>query len=392
MSTPDPQPAAKAASSPRRRGLLILAVCVLACGAAWAAWWYGYARWRVSTNDAYVGGTVVQVTADVAGTILSVHARETDAVTAGQTLLELDPADARIAMDAALADLGNTVRQVHGAFLQVDRLRAQLALRQVELERARRDLARRSPLGAGGAVSAEDIEHAADTVAGYDAAVRAAREELNVALAQTAGATPADHPQVLRAAARVRESALALQRTVVQAPIGGVIAKKGVQVGQRVSPGMPLLGLVPLDDVWVDANFKEGQLEQMRIGQPARMRSDLYGRSVEYSGHIRGISPGTGAAFALLPAQNASGNWIKIVQRVPVRIALDPGQVREHPLRVGLSMEVVVDVHDQSGTVLTVPHAEAAASVAPRSTDDPATEALIAHTIAVNSGQAPPRE
>ncbi len=392
MSTPDPQPREAPASSSRRRGLVILAVCVLLASAAWAAYWYGYARWRVSTNDAYVGGTVVQVTADVAGTILSVHSRETDTVTAGQRLLELDPADARIAMDAALADLGNTVRQVHGAFLQVDRLRAQLALREVELRRARQDLARRSQLGTGGAISAEDVAHARDAVAGYEAAVRAAREELNVALAQTVGATPADHPQVLRAAVRVREAALALQRTVVKAPMGGVIARKGVQVGQRVSPGMPLLGLVPLEDVWVDANFKEGQLEQMRIGQPVSLHTDLYGGSVEFNGHIRGISPGTGAAFALLPAQNASGNWIKIVQRVPVRIALDPVQVRDHPLRVGLSVSAVVDVHDQSGSVLTVPHAEVAASIEPRSTDDPATEALIARTIAVNSGHALPRE
>jgi membrane fusion protein, multidrug efflux system len=392
VSTPDPLPPDAPASSSRRRGLVILTVLVVVCGVAWVVYWYGYARWRISTNDAYVSGTVVQVTADVAGTILSVHARETDAVAAGQTLLELDPADARVAMDSALADLGNTVRQVHGAFLQVDRLRAQVALREVELQRARADLARRGPLGDGGAVSVEDIAHARDAVSGYEAAVRAAREELNVALAQTVGATPADHPQVLRAAARVREAALALQRTVVKAPIGGVIAKKGVQVGQRVSPGMPLLGLVPLDDVWVDANFKEGQLEQMRIGQPAQLRSDLYGGSVEYTGRIRGISPGTGAAFALLPAQNASGNWIKIVQRIPVRISLDPEQVRDHPLRIGLSMDVVVDVHDQTGTVLTVPNTEATASVEPRSTDDPATEALIARTIAVNSGQSLPRE
>jgi membrane fusion protein, multidrug efflux system len=391
VSTPDPQPAGEATGSPRRRGLTILAVCVLLGCAAWAVFWFGYARWRVSTNDAYVGGTVVQVTADVAGTILSVRARETDTVVAGQTLLELDPADARVAMDAAVADLGNTVRQVHGAFVQVDRLRAQVALREIELGRARQDLARRSSLGDGGAVSAEDVAHARDAVAGFEAALRVAREELNVALAQTVGATPADHPQVLRAAARVREAALALQRTVVKAPLGGVIAKKGVQIGQRVAPGMPLLGLVPLEDVWVDANFKEGQLEQMRIGQPVRLHSDMYGGDVEFRGRIHGISPGTGAAFALLPPQNASGNWIKIVQRVPVRIALDPAQVREHPLRVGLSMQVVVDVHDQSGPVLTVPNADVAASIEPRSTADAATEALIARTIAVNSGLTPPR-
>jgi membrane fusion protein (multidrug efflux system) len=365
-------------------------VCVVLGIAAWTAYWYGYARWRISTDDAYVGGTVIQVTSDIAGTILSVHARETDTVAAGQTLLELDPADARVAMDAAIADLGNTVRQVHGAFLQVDRLRAQVALREVELERARQDLARRNSLAEGGAVSAEDVAHARDAVAGFEAALRAAREELNVALAQTVGTTPAEHPQVLRAAGRVREAALALQRTVVKAPVRGVIAKKGVQVGQRVAPGAPLLGLVPLEDVWVDANFKEAQLEQMRIGQPARLHADLYGNGVEFRGHIRGFSPGTGAAFALLPPQNASGNWIKIVQRVPVRIALDPVQVRDHPLRIGLSVSVVVDVHDQSGPVLTVPNTEAAASIEPRSTADAATEALIQRTIAINSGHTAP--
>ncbi len=390
MSTPDPQPADEAPSSSRRRGLVILAVCVVLGLAAWTAYWYGYARWRISTDDAYVGGTVIQVTSDIAGTVLSVHARETDTVAAGQTLLELDPADARVAMDAAVADLGNTVRQVRGAFVQVDRLRAQVALREVELTRARQDLARRNSLAEGGAVSAEDVAHARDAVAGFEAALRAGREELNVALAQTVGTTPAEHPQVLRAAGRVREAALALQRTVVKAPVRGVIAKKGVQVGQRVAPGAPLLGLVPLEDVWVDANFKEAQLAQMRIGQPARLHADLYGDAVEFKGHIRGFSPGTGAAFALLPPQNASGNWIKIVQRVPVRIALDPAQVHDHPLRIGLSVTVVVDVHDQSGPVLTVPNTEVAASIEPRSTADPATEALIERTIAINSGHPSP--
>jgi membrane fusion protein, multidrug efflux system len=387
VSTPDPLPADEAPSSSRRRGLVILAVCVVLGCAAWAFYWHGYARWRISTNDAYVGGSFIQVTSDVAGTVLSVHARETDTVNAGQTLIELDPADARVAMDAAVADLGNTVRQVHGAFVQVDRLRAQVALREVELARARQDLVRRSSLSEGGAVSAEDVAHARDAVAGLEAALRAAREELNVALAQTDGATPSSHPQVLRAAARVREASLALQRTVVRAPVRGVIAKKGVQVGQRVAPGAPLLGLVPLEDVWVDANFKEGQLEQMRIGQPVRLHADLYGDGVEFTGRIRGFSPGTGAAFALLPPQNASGNWIKIVQRVPVRVALEPSQVLEHPLRIGLSVSVVVDVHDQSGPVLTEPNAEAAASIEPRATSDPATEALIERTIAINSGR-----
>ena len=390
MSTPAPQPAANGMSS-RRRGLLILAVVVLLGSVAFAAYWSGYGRWHVATDDAYVGGNIVQVTSEVAGSVLSIHTRETESVAAGQTLLELDPADARVAMDSAVADLANTVRQVRGSFVQVERLRAQVVAREVELSRAREDFARRDSIAGGGAVSAEELAHARESTKGLEAALRAAREDLNVALTQTAGTTPGQHPQVLRAAARVREAALALERTTIKAPIGGVVGRKGVQVGQRVAPGTPLLGLVPLDDIWVDANFKEVQLALMRIGQPVELKSDLYGGKVRYKGHIKGISPGTGAAFALLPPQNASGNWIKIVQRVPVRIVLDADQLHEYPLRVGLSMHAVVDVHDQSGQVLTQPQSEVAATMPARADRDPAVEALIARVISENSQPATPR-
>ncbi|MFO1406767.1 MAG: efflux RND transporter periplasmic adaptor subunit [Steroidobacteraceae bacterium] len=372
--------------SARRRGLTVLAILVVLCVGAWFAWWYGYGRWRVSTDDAYVGGNVVQVTAEVTGPVREIRTRETDSVSAGQVLVVIDPADAKVAMDAAVADLGNTVRQVRGMYAQVDRLRAQVSAREVELGRARQDLARRVAAGDDGAVAAEEVSHARESVAALEAAVRAAREDLNAALAQTAGTTIEQHPMVERAATRVRDAALALERTTVTAPIAGVVAKKGVQIGQRVTAGLPLLAIVQLDDVWVDANFKEVQLDRVRIGQPVRLVSDLYGDDVEFAGHVRGLSPGTGAAFALLPAQNATGNWIKIVQRVPVRIALDPAQLREHPLRVGLSMHAVVDLHDQSGPVLAAPRTDLAATLAPRATDDPATESLIARTIAANAG------
>ncbi|HQR72746.1 MAG TPA: HlyD family efflux transporter periplasmic adaptor subunit [Burkholderiaceae bacterium] len=392
MNTPASETTNGAGSPARRRGLLILAVAVLLGAAAWAVYWFGYARWRVSTDDAYVGGNVVQVTAEVPGTVREIRTRETESVAAGQTLLLLDPADAKVAMDAAVADLGSTVRQVEGTYAQVDRLRAQVAVRQVELDRARKDLARRDSIADGGAVSAEDVSHARENVAALEAALRAAQEDLKAALSQTVGTTPEEHPLVLRAAARVRDAALTLQRMTIVAPVGGVVGKKGVQIGQRVAPGTPLIGIVPLQDVWVDANFKEVQLEEMRIGQPVDLRADLYGRSVAFKGHIVGMSPGTGAAFALLPAQNASGNWIKIVQRVPVRIALDADEIAKHPLRIGLSMRVVVDVHDQSGPVLTQPSGGVAAEIEARSSSDPATEALIARTIAVNSGREPGAE
>jgi membrane fusion protein (multidrug efflux system) len=385
-----PEPATESAATPdrkRRRGLLLLAAVVLLAGVAWFAWWYTHARWYVSTEDAYAGATVVQLTSEVAGTVRTIHPRETESVTAGQPLIELDPADARIAMDAAIADLGATVRQVRGAYPQTGRLQAQIAARETDLARARDDYRRRQSIAAGGAVSAEELAHAREVVNGAEAALRAAREELNAALAQTGGIEASRHPQVMRAATRVREAALALERMHVTAPVNGVVAKKGVQLGQRVNAGTPLLAIVELDDVWVDANFKEVQLQRMRIGQPVKLTSDLYGDDVVYQGRIKGFSPGTGAAFALLPAQNASGNWIKIVQRVPVRIVLEPEEVAAHPLRVGLSMHAEVDLRDQSGPVLAVPTSAVAATMPARPERDELVEAMIARVIAENSGR-----
>jgi membrane fusion protein (multidrug efflux system) len=385
-----PEPATESAATPnqkRRRGLLLLAVVVLLAGSAWFAWWYLHARWYVSTEDAYAGATVVQVTSEVAGTVRTIHPRETEWVKAGQPLIELDPADARIAMDAALADLGATVRQVRGSYPQTGRLQAQIAARETDLARARDDYRRRQSIAAGGAVSTEELAHAREVVAGAEAALRSAREDLNVALAQTGGIEASRHPQVMRAIARVREAALALERTRITAPVNGVVARKGVQLGQRVNAGTPLLAIVEIDDAWVDANFKEVQLRRMRIGQPVELRSDLYGDDVVYHGRIKGFSPGTGAAFALLPAQNASGNWIKIVQRVPVRIALDPQELAEHPLRVGLSMHAEVDLHDQGGTVVAEPSSAVAATMADRPERDEQTEAMVARVIAENSGR-----
>lgn len=371
----------------RKRGLLLLTAVVVIAGAAWFAWWYTHARWYVSTQDAYAGATIVQVTSEIAGTVRTVHPRETESVTAGQPLIEFDPADARIAMEAAVAELGATVRQVRGSYPQTGRLQAQIAGRETDLARARDDYRRRQSIAAGGAVSAEELAHAREVVAGAEAALRSAREDLNVALAQTGGIEASRHPQVMRAIARVREAALALERTRVTAPVNGVVARKGVQLGQRVNAGTPLLAIVALDDAWVDANFKEVQLQHMRIGQPVELKSDLYGNDVVYHGRVKGFSPGTGAAFALLPAQNASGNWIKIVQRVPVRIVLDPKELAEHPLRVGLSMHAEVDLHDQGGGVLAEPTRTVAATMADRPERDEQTEALIARVIAENSGR-----
>lgn len=375
-------------TSKRRRGLLLLGAVVGICAIAFGAYWYLHARWFIATDDAYAGGTVVQITAEIPGTVRVIHPRETEGVKAGQTLIELDPADARLAMEGALSDLASTVRQVRGSFAQVGRARAQLDAREIELKRARADFQRRNSIATGGAVSAEEVAHAAESIDALQAAARAAREELNVALAQTQDTSIARHPLVERAAARVRDAALALSRTTIASPVDGVVAKKGVQVGQRVASGTPLMAIVPLADVWVDANFKEVQLQRMRIGQPATVHADLYGDDVTYHARVKGFSPGTGAAFALLPAQNASGNWLKIVQRVPVRIALDPAEARAHPLRIGLSMHVQVDLHDQSGPMLAAPSAEIAASMPAHAQRDPRVEATIKRIIAENSGHA----
>jgi len=370
----------------RQRGLWIVAAIVLVGALGWAVYWFGFGRWAVSTDDAYVGGRIVQVTAEIPGTVRTIYPKETDSVAAGQPLVALDRADAQIAYDAAVADLAATVRQVHASFAEVERAQAQVSARKIDLKRARADLARRQAIAGGGAVSVEEVAHLGEAVESAAAVLRAAREDLNVAWAQTRGTTVEQHPQVERAAMRVRDAALAVRRTIVTAPMAGVVAKRGAQVGQRVAAGLPLLALVPLEDVWVDANFKEVQLEDMRIGQPVRLHADLYGRGVTFHGRVQGFSPGTGAAFALLPPQNASGNWIKIVQRVPVRIALEPEEVRRHPLRIGLSMHAEVDLHDDSGPVPGAPTADVATSMPPHQERDPEVEATIRRVIAGNSG------
>jgi membrane fusion protein (multidrug efflux system) len=384
-------PAAPAAAAPRagrrrRLGLFALGAVVLLGALGYGAYWFLDARYYESTDDAYVNGDVVQITSEVPGTVLSLNVDDTQLVGAGQALLQLDPADAKIAEENAEADLARAVRQVRGLFAQGKELRAQIAQREQAQRTADDDLQRRGGLIADGAISAEELSHARDAVTTTRANVSAAREQLSQTVAQIDGTTIADHPQVLAAASAVRNAALALHRTELVSPVSGVIAKRSVQVGQRVAPGTPLLAVVPLENVWVDANFKEVQLERMRDGQPVTVRTDIYGHQVTYHGHLVGIAAGSGSAFALLPSQNASGNWIKIVQRVPVRILLDPQELKAHPLRIGLSTAVRVDLHDVSGPLMSsavrnvpLPH-EASAG------DDPAVDVRIASIIAENAG------
>ncbi len=330
--------------SRRWRWLGALAAVLVLVGAIYGAYWTQVLRYHQSTDDAYVGGNVVQITPQISGTVVAIGADDTQFVKAGQALVRLDPADARVALDQAEAQLARTVRDVRNLYATSSQLAAAVQMRQTELAAAQSDFTRRQRLGATGAVSGEELQHAADTVKTAQAELVAAQQQLAANRARVDGTTLKDHPQVLDAAAAVRNAYLTLERTELAAPVSGFIARRNVQLGQRVGPGTPLMAVVPLDQVWVDANFKEPQLAHMRIGQRVTLTADLYGGHVTYHGTVAGFGAGTGAAFSLLPAQNATGNWIKIVQRVPVRIALDPHEIAAHPLQIGLSMKADVEV------------------------------------------------
>ena len=372
----------------RRRGVLVLLFLLFAAaGAAWAVWWHLVGRWHESTDNAYVAGHVVQVTPQIAGTVVAIGADDTDRVQAGQVLVRLDPADAQVALGQAEAQLAQAVREVRTLYTRNASLEALQALRASELAKAQEDLARRSPLAATGAVSREEVEHARNAVEAARAALSAAREDLVTNRVRTEGTAVAKHPGVSAAAARVREAFLALQRTQIAAPVAGYVARRTVQVGQRVAPGALMMAVVPLDSVWVDANFKEVQLRDMRIGQPVLLSADLYGNRIEYRGKVAGLAAGTGGAFALLPPQNATGNWIKVVQRLPVRIALDPAELAAHPLLVGLSMHADVEIRDTGGTRLAAaPRANAVWAPAAFAKPAEDAEARVEAIIAANLG------
>lgn len=340
------------AQGKRRRALLVLLAIVVVAGIAWLAYYLLVARWHQDTDDAYVQGNIVSITAQTPGTVVSINADDGMRVKAGQVLVQLDPNDAQVALEQAEANLAATVRQVRGLFSSVDSAQADIAAREVALQQARADVARRSGLVASGAVSSEELAHAQAQLKAAEAALSASRGQLSRNRALVDATTVASQPQVQAAAAQLRQAYLNLQRAAIVAPVDGFVAKRSVQLGQRVQPGSPLMAVIPLEQVWVDANFKETQLRNMRLGQPVTLTADVYGSDVTFNGKLVSLGLGTGSAFALLPAQNASGNWIKIVQRIPVRIQLEPKQLRDHPLRLGMSMAVDVDVHDQSGPVL----------------------------------------
>ncbi|HZY19556.1 MAG TPA: efflux RND transporter periplasmic adaptor subunit [Ramlibacter sp.] len=387
----------------RKKGLTVLAVAVAVAGIGWGTWEWLVASHYESTDNAYVQGNVVQITPQIGGTVLAIHADDTDFVKAGQPLVKLDPADVSVGLQQAEANLAQTVRQVRTLYANNGSLAAQVQLRladvakaEAEVHRASDDLNRRQSLSGNGAVSREELNHATtqlanarSALAAAQAGVTAAREQLASNQAQTEGTTVEQHPSVQAAAAKVREAWLASQRAALPAPVDGYVAKRTVQLGQRVAAGTPLMSIVPLQQVWVDANFKEVQLRKIRIGQPVTLTADVYGKKVEYRGTVAGLGVGTGAAFALLPAQNATGNWIKVVQRVPVRVALDADQVAKNPLRVGLSMDVQVDVTNQDGkTLADAPRSSAVTQTAVFGSQDAGADAEVRRIIAANLGRS----
>lgn len=387
-TVPATSPNMPAADGTRTRRLLLLAALILGVAGAYGSYWYLHARFFESTDDAYVASDVVQITSEVAGAVKAVYVDDTQHVERGQLLVEIDRSDAEVAMAQAEAELARTVRQVRGVFAQTAGLESQMQGRELSLSAAKADLQRRQQAGDDGAVSGEELQHARDQVAQLQAALSVTRDALRTTRAQIDDTTLDDNPQVLAAAARIREAALALQRTRLVAPITGTIARRSVQIGARIAPGSPLMSVVALSDAWVDANFKEGQLQNIRIGQPAQLHADVYGDDIVYHGKVAGLGAGSGSAFALLPAQNASGNWIKIVQRVPVRISLDPRELLEHPLRVGLSMHVRLELRDTSGSLTATKLRDRPQQVVASDDYDKEAQRAIARIIASNSGGA----
>ncbi|MHB1300716.1 MAG: HlyD family secretion protein [Burkholderiales bacterium] len=337
----------------RKHMLLGLGSLFLVAGIAYSIYWFSYGQYYQDTDDAYVSGNLVQLMPQITGNVVSVYADDTSWVKAGQTLVTLDGTDAQLALQNAQTELAETVRSVKQLYAAAGELRSVVNEKQTVLEKAKADLDRRNRLILQHAISKEELQHSKDNVAIAESSLASAEHKLEAALSAVENTTLATHPAVLKAETRVRQAWLDTVRTSIKAPATGYIAKRSVQIGQRVSPGSTLMVIVPLNEIWVEANFKEDQLRHIRIGQPATLTSDIYGRTIVFHGKVAGLGAGTGSVFSLLPPQNATGNWIKVIQRLPVRIRLDANEVAQHPLRIGLSMVAKVDTHDESGTVLS---------------------------------------
>jgi membrane fusion protein (multidrug efflux system) len=312
-----------------------------------------YGQYHVTTKDAYVGGNLIRLQPQVSGTVTFIAADQTQPVQQGQTLVQLDPKDQDVSLSQAKANLAQTVRDVVQLFTEERRQEAVLFAQEAQLSLANKELTRDRGLIGSHGISQEQLDRTEESARNAQAGIRQARAALESVRAQIAGIQPETHPRVLLAESNLRSAWLAKSRTVVRAPLSGYMVRREVQLGQQVSPATEIVAITPLDTVWIDANFKETQLENIRINQPVTVKADIYGSHFKFHGRVLGVTAGTGAALAVLPPENASGNWIKIVQRLPVRIGLDSRELRDHPLYLGLSTTVDVDVHDLSGASLS---------------------------------------
>ncbi|MBS0654105.1 MAG: efflux RND transporter periplasmic adaptor subunit, partial [Verrucomicrobia bacterium] len=331
----------------RAKKVLFNSIAIFAVlGAAYFCYYWFYSRFYEYTDDAYVGGNMVFLTPQVPGIVTSITADDTDYVMKGRVLVELDRTDAKIALEKTAADLGNAIRDVIAMFEKVEELRADIARNKAIFIRSAQDFEHRQGLIEEGAVSTEDLEHAAAALQASYADLVSTEHQYISAIAQIENTSVETHPKVQYAKEKLKEAYVNLNRCTILSPVTGLIAQRNVQVGKQVKVSEPMLAIIPLDQVWVDANFKEVQLSQMRIGQPVEVFADLWGSDVLFHGKVIGIGGGTGSVFSVLPPQNATGNWIKIVQRIPVRIGLLPEEVKNNPLRLGMSMDVTVDIRN----------------------------------------------
>ena len=344
------QPANK--KGKRKRALILLTLLFVIIAVAYGSYWFLVLRHYEETDDAYVAGNQVQIMSQVSGSVTKVWADNTDYIKQGDVLVTLDQTDAQQAFEKAQTQLASSVRQMRQLMINNKQLQANIDIRKTTLAQAQTDLNRRIPLGNANLIGREELQHAKDAVTSAQAALDVAIQQYNANQAMILGTKLEDQPTVRQAATEVRNAWLALQRTKIVSPMSGYVSRRSVQPGAQISPTTPLMAVVPASNLWVDANFKETQLAHMRIGQPVTVVSDIYGDDVKYTGKVVGLDMGTGSAFSLLPAQNATGNWIKVVQRLPVRIELDEKQLEQHPLRIGLSTLVKVDTSNRDGQML----------------------------------------
>ena len=350
-NTPPQQPI-NTKKGKRKSALLLLTLLFIIIAVAYGIYWFLVLRHIEETDDAYVAGNQVQIMAQVSGSVTKVWADNTDFVQKGDVLVTLDPTDAQQAFEKAQTQLASSVRQTRQSMINSKQLQASIDVQKTALAQAQSDLNRRVPLGTANLIGREELQHARDAVASAQAQLDVAIQQYNANQAMILGTHLEEQPAVKQAATEVRNAWLALQRTKIVSPMTGYVSRRSVQPGAQISTTTPLMAVVPANNLWVDANFKETQLAHMRIGQTATIVSDIYGDDVKYTGKVVGLDMGTGSAFSLLPAQNATGNWIKVVQRLPVRIELDAKQLTDHPLRIGLSTLVTVDTADREGQML----------------------------------------